>query len=82
MELQIFYAASDSGMYRAPPSDKADELSKSSYWKYIFCSSALKNVKMHKTVTHRFPSYVVKEMYMQRWVAITKYIYSMQERYL
>lgn len=30
MELQIFYAASDSGMYRAPPSDKADELSKSS----------------------------------------------------
>lgn len=52
MELQIFYAVRDSGMYRAPPSDKADELSKSSdNWKYIFCSYALKNEKMHKTVT-------------------------------
>lgn len=30
MELQTVYAGSDSGMYRAPPSDKADELSKAS----------------------------------------------------
>lgn len=38
MELQIWCAVGDTGMYTAPPSDQADELSKDSlwHWKYLY----------------------------------------------
>lgn len=38
MELQILCALSDTGKYRAPPSDEAHELSKASLWhlKYFY----------------------------------------------
>lgn len=80
VELQILCALNDTDKYRAPPSDQAHELSRASLWhlKYLYAVPLWERRKC--TTAHNFWRDILSKT--QRCVAITEYVYSLQECHL